>query len=894
MAASTRKKKSTKKKKASTPAASLPPIPLAEIFAVLCGTGGVILGLALVSYHPGDPSWNNGGSSSHAQNWIGNVGANLAESLVQLLGVPALMVPIALILLALSLFQHKSLYLRWTRWMAAGTLTFFSCVMLSLYPTTLSRDDVMFRAGGVLGDGVSAFMISYLSTVGTWVVVIASLIIALQVTLALEIGPAVLRAVGLVSGAAKVTGGAVALGAGAVGGAAASGASSVGQRFRDAWIAWQEEREQRRLDEEAEEDEEDEEEAPPPEPEEKPKGRRGKKGLELPVAGDVEPLPLNGSNARNGDGRGEEALAPVVSRQSRPQALEEDEDSQQLDLLNLPPNGAAGPMDEEDEDFGADEDAMPMAGAPRARRGKPEPAGPKIVKSRYMEEPGQFSGENVYEDGKTPGDYVLPPMSFLKLPPGIPDGVMSEEELLSSARLLEEKLRDYGVEGRVVEIHPGPVITMYEYAPAPGVKVSKITNLSNDLALALRAAAVRIVAPLPGKAAVGIEVPNKVRQTVYLREILDHDEFRREQLKLPIAIGKDIAGKPYAGDLAKMPHLLVAGSTGAGKSVAVNAMLLSLFYARKPDEVRLIMVDPKMIEFSVYNDIPHLLMPVVTDPHKAASALNWGVEEMERRYRLLTIEGARNIANYNAIMEERAKTWTPETAPEGQIIPRKLPYIVIVIDELADLMMVAGKEVQDSIVRLAQKARAAGIHLVLATQRPSVDVITGLIKANFPARIAFKVASKTDSRTILDANGAEYLLGNGDMLHLPPGTAGVVRLHGAFTSDEEAKLVADHLRAQGQPRYEESLLASTAGEKSDEDEEEEEEYDEFYEEAKLIVLESGQASISTIQRRLKIGYNRSARMVERMAKEGLVGPPTQAGKPREIYMARLQASLKGR
>lgn len=887
MAASSRKKKSTKKKKTTAPALTLPPIPLAEIFAVLTGTTGLILGLALVSYHPGDPSWNTGGQLSPPQNWVGNVGANLAESLVQLMGIPSIMVPVALLLLALNLFQYSALQIRWTRLFAGGALTFFCCVMLSLYPTTLSRDAVAFRAGGLVGDTVSAVMVSYLNTVGAVIVVLAGLIITLQMTLALEIGPAVLRAAGLVTGAARVTGGAVAVGAGAVGGVAVTGASSVGQRLKDSWNAWMEERELRRLEREAEEDEEDEEDAPEPAPEEKPKPRRSKKNGELPVAGDVEPLPNGGATAS-----GEPGSAPVVSRLSRPAPQEDDADE-------LPPPGAApaptSPLEDDDDDLppeeGLEEEDFVPAPARSGRR-KSEPAGPRIVKSRYMEEPGQFSGENAYQDQESPGDFELPPMKFLKLPPSTPEGVMSEEELLSSARLLEEKLRDYGVEGRVVEIHPGPVITMYEYAPAPGVKVSKITNLSNDLALALRASAVRIVAPLPGKAAVGIEVPNKVRQTVYLREILDHDEFRREQLKLPIAIGKDIAGKPYAGDLAKMPHLLVAGSTGAGKSVAVNAMLLSLFYARKPDEVRLIMVDPKMIEFSVYNDIPHLLMPVVTDPTKAASALNWGVEEMERRYRLLTIEGARNIANYNAIMEERAKTWTPETAPEGQIIPRKLPYIVIVIDELADLMMVAGKEVQDSIVRLAQKARAAGIHLVLATQRPSVDVITGLIKANFPARIAFKVASKTDSRTILDANGAEYLLGNGDMLHLPPGTASVIRLHGAFTSDEEAKLVADHLRAQGQPRYEESLLASTSGEKKDDEEEEDEDYDEFYEEAKLIVLESGQASISTVQRRLKIGYNRSARMVERMAREGLVGPPTQAGKPREVFIARLQASLK--
>lgn len=874
-AQTTKKKKSTKKKSAAAKASSLRAIPLAEIVAVCAGTAGVILSLALLSYYPPVPA-SMSELPPAPRNWIGSVGAELGGSLVGWLGIPALMVPVALLLLAVHLFQHHAFQPRWTRILAGGALTGFTCILLSIYPETVLRGGVPLRAGGGLGDTIAGMMIASLNTPGTVIVVLACLVVALQMTLAVEIGPAVLRAVGVMTGAARLTGSAVALGAGA----AASGASSLSQRMKDALDARREELERRRQELDEEEEEEEALDDEPAEEESSPRKKDRTRASLLtrkPVPVDDEP---------EEDESDPQQSLPLVARHQNAfspdiEPLDEEEGGE---AATGPMSGGAASMDD-------DEEGPPIpAPVARGRKGK-DPAGPKIIKSRFMEDaPAQFSGENPFQEEQ--GDYELPPMKFLKTPPPTPEGVLSEEELLASARLLEEKLRDYGVEGRVVEIHPGPVITMYEYAPAPGVKVAKITNLSNDLALALRASAVRIVAPLPGKAAVGIEVPNKSRQTVYLREILDHEEFRHDGLKLPIAIGKDISGKPYVGDMARMPHLLVAGSTGTGKSVGMNAMLLSIFYSRRPDEVRLILVDPKMIEFSVYHDIPHLLMPVVTEPGKAASALNWAVEEMERRYRLLTIEGARNIANYNGIMAERAKTWDPATAPEGQIIPRQLPYIVIVIDELADLMMVAGKEVQDSIVRLAQKARAAGLHLIVATQRPSVDVITGLIKANFPARIAFKVASKTDSRTILDANGAEYLLGNGDMLHVPPGTAGLMRLHGAFTSDEEARLVADHLRAQGQPRYEESLLASTSGEAKDQEEEDEEDYDEHYEPAKAIVLETGQASISTIQRRLKIGYNRSARLVERMAKEGLVGPPIPGGKPREVFMAKLQASLK--
>jgi S-DNA-T family DNA segregation ATPase FtsK/SpoIIIE len=887
LATAPRKKKGSRKKSARAAAEQLPSLPLSEIVAVIIGTVGILLCLALVSYHPGDPSWNvepgSGAAGGGTANWMGPVGAWLADLLVSAFGVPSLVVPVALLFFSLSLFRNKTLDWPFLRIMASMCLTVFACLLLAFYPGKFTFRGGMVQAGGAFGQVVVQVLEQQFNSPGTLVIILAGLVLSLQFTLALEIGPPLLKVLHYVQaffhGLLKLTGGAVVVGAGA----AANGASSLGQRLKEGASSWREEAARRREAAEEEAAERAEQEAREAKGRPTKKGRKAEEGLEPARRTKVNAL-KDGGPELEPESDDDPFAPPKKARGERSSELERVDDAP--DFVD---EGA--PDDEllDDEDGMAPGRAASAGDPDRRPRQRGLPFEPKIVKSKYMEEPVRLS-DDAFSQPANDADFMLPPMHILKSPPH-QEGALSEEELLASARLLEEKLRDYGVEGRVVEIHPGPVITMYEYAPAPGVKVSKITNLSNDLALALKATAVRIVAPLPGKAAVGIEVPNRARQTVFLREVVEHEEFRREVLKLPMAIGKDIEGRPYAADMARMPHLLVAGSTGAGKSVAVNAMLISLLYARKPEEVRFILVDPKMIEFSVYNDIPHLLMPVVTDPKKAAAALNWGVDEMTRRYQLLTLAGARNIASYNSLMEEKLKTWD-EAANEGIAPPRKLPYIVIVIDELADLMMVAGKEVQESIVRLAQMARAAGIHMILATQRPSVDVITGLIKANFPARIAFKVSSKTDSRTILDANGAEYLLGNGDMLFLPPGTASLLRLHGAFVSDDEARQVVEHLRKQGQPRYEESLLASTADDFGGSDPREEEDYDEFYEEAKQIVLETGQASISTIQRRLKIGYNRSARMVERMCKEGLIGPPTQGGKPREIYASKLQASLR--
>jgi S-DNA-T family DNA segregation ATPase FtsK/SpoIIIE len=564
-------------------------------------------------------------------------------------------------------------------------------------------------------------------------------------------------------------------------------------------------------------------------------------------------------------------------------------------------------------------------------------------------EPGDGPGFELYGERYRP-----PPLSLLEFERSS-ENAIDREAIYRQAERLVRTLADYKIVGQVTEVHPGPVVTMYEFVPAPGTRISKIANLTNDLAMSLAAQRVRIVAPIPGKGAVGIEVPNEKRETVYFKEIVSHDAFRKGKLSLALALGKNIVGAPVTMDLAKMPHLLVAGATGAGKSVSINAMICSLLLRYTPEEVRLIMVDPKYLELSGYNDIPHLMLPVVTDPKKASIALRWAVAEMERRYQLLADMRVRDIISYNKKVDslrageeeehavaEQSEAEAAVAAPlpvaearpskvlvvrvnpdgseepvagEGSVaegaeaapvaedgeapeeiapaprarrvgkLPRRLPFIVVVIDEFADLMMVASKDVETSVARLAQKARAAGIHVILATQRPSVDVITGLIKANFPSRISFQVASNHDSKTILGTQGAENLLGSGDMLVMDRGVE-MKRVHGAYISDREIRRVIDWLREQGRPIYDMEILKPPP----DEDDQDggaglaEEGADENYDEAVAIVAETRQASISMIQRRLRVGYNRAARMVERMEREGIVGPQDPITKTREVMV----------
>ncbi len=527
---------------------------------------------------------------------------------------------------------------------------------------------------------------------------------------------------------------------------------------------------------------------------------------------------------------------------------------------------------------------------PRKAEEKEDKQSSKIVRAAHRNKKGQWQ---------------LPTVEFLRKPPVI-ESAIDKDKLKSNSQILKQKFADFGIDGEVVTVRPGPVITLYEFRPAPGVKVSKIAGMVDDLQMALSAESVRILAPLPGKSVVGIEIPSETRETVYLREFLQHPDFYGQRHTIPVTMGKDIGGQTYLSDLAKMPHLLCAGQTGGGKSVFMNGLICSLLYRFTPDELRMILVDPKFIEFRSYQDIPHLLLPVVDDPKHASIALKWAVREMERRYRILAKMGARNLATFNEkvdkmgcdvvrdlLMAEENQSdtstqlsqsfgsdWLEAFEPDENGVPRvgKLPYIVVIIDELADLMMIAKKEVEFSLARIAQKARAAGIHLICATQRPSTDVITGVIKANLPSRVSFRLTTHIDSMTILGQKGAERLLGQGDMLFIPPGVGQPVRLHGAFVDDDEITKIAAFLKAQGKPAYREEILFT---EEDDDDGMDDSEADELFDEAVELVRHNGHASASFLQRHLKVGYNRAARMIETMESRGIVGPADGA-RPREV------------
>jgi S-DNA-T family DNA segregation ATPase FtsK/SpoIIIE len=547
----------------------------------------------------------------------------------------------------------------------------------------------------------------------------------------------------------------------------------------------------------------------------------------------------------------------------------------EIEAQELPELGAADP--------GAERSVL------RARRG----GAPTIVDhAAERAERGAEQQAFRFQEAGPSGPYEFPDISVFQLPPPS-NRSYDRDSLIMNSRILEKKLQDFGIRGRVVTVHPGPVITMYELEPASGVKLNRIVNLADDLALALRALSVRIIAPLPGKSVVGIEVANAEREVVYIRDLIESETFRSESSKLVFALGKDIFGNPTHADLGKMPHLLVAGATGTGKSVFLNSLLCSILSRVRPDELKLLLVDPKLLELSAYGGIPHLIADVVTNPKRAAAALAGIVHKMEERYQLMAAVGVRSIEQFNArAREENAAgnhTFRLPPGPgeeEGEEIEfAPLPFIVVVIDELADLMVVSARDVEESLQRLAQMARAAGIHLVLATQRPSVDVLTGIIKANFPARISFQVSSRTDSRTILDQNGADHLLGQGDMLFLPPGTSKLQRIHGAFVSEEEVTQLTEALRRQGGPVFDETISRLRA--ESEAEEARGDDVDEMYDRALDIVADTRNASISYLQRRLKVGYNRAARMIEQMETDGAVGPQ-EGTKPREVYVRAIE------
>lgn len=550
-----------------------------------------------------------------------------------------------------------------------------------------------------------------------------------------------------------------------------------------------------------------------------------------------------------------------------------------------------------------EDDDEPEVSRPPIIFSQPSPPPPTPVKiERAKSDTTRAALEPALPNGK---QYTLPAVSLLDPPVRLAVKV-DEDALLASSRILESKLADFGVDGKVVAVRPGPVITTYEYEPAAGVKVNRVVSLADDLQMALRAVSVRILAPIPGKAVVGIEVSNPRREKVMLREIIESQGFQDTESPLTLALGKDTVGNPVVADLARMPHLLVAGATGTGKSVSLNVMIMSMLYRGLPRDVRFIMIDPKMLELSLYEDLPHQLSHVITNPKEAGAALQEVVRRMEYRYHLLKDKGVRNIAAYNRVVEagqpnakgiikltEVVEVGEEDDDPQGRpsakttpLVHQRLPYLVVIVDELADLMLTVGRDIEEPITRLAQMGRAAGIHLILATQRPSVDVITGLIKANFPARVSFQVSSRIDSRTILDAIGAERLLGEGDMLFLPPGSAKSQRIHGAFVSEPEIRKAVAAIKKQGKPIYDSAFVAALEKARTSKsaDGMEEDDHDEMYEQARELVMESHQASISWLQRRLRVGYNRAARMIERMEREGLIAPSAEAGKPREVLV----------
>jgi DNA segregation ATPase FtsK/SpoIIIE, S-DNA-T family len=551
--------------------------------------------------------------------------------------------------------------------------------------------------------------------------------------------------------------------------------------------------------------------------------------------------------------------------------------------------------------------ARPLLPKPNVRRSREAAEPPPILVTEVPKRAAEKSKKPAQETFPFSGMFRLPPLNFLD-PPVHAAQRVDEQSLIASSRILESKLADFGVAGKVTAVRPGPVINTFEFEPAPGVKVNRIVTLADDLSMALRAMSVRILAPIPGKSVVGIELSNPRREKVFLREILESDEFAASPSRLTLALGKDSVGKPVVADLARMPHILVAGATGTGKSVSLNAMIMSILYKATPEDVRFLMIDPKMLELSLYENIPHLLTRVVIDPREATAALTRAVLEMETRYKCLRDKGVRSIEAYNRALEREAeeksagivelKDAEPIEPGEGlngtengpvveKLVHKRLPYIVIVIDELADLMLTQGREAEEQIIRLAQKARASGIHLILATQRPSVDVITGLIKANVPARVSFQVTSRIDSRTILDSIGAERLLGDGDMLFMQGGAQRLVRIHGAFVSEPEIHKVVGFAKDQSRPVYDQDFTRAIdeAHEEKSEDVDEEDFADDMYDQAVELVMESQQASISWLQRRLRVGYNRAARMIERMEREGLVSAPDGV-RAREVRMRR--------
>lgn len=791
-----------------------------EIVAIALAALALLLGLCLWSFHPDDPSWNAAGQLG-AQNWIGAVGANVSAALFQAIGLAAYLLPFLLLAAAWRRFRSRRISAPLSQITGLLVLVLSSSALLSL-ANMRPFFDASFNAGGLTGTIIARALVAGLNTIGA--AILLSAIAATGILLTTNFSFALFYE---------------------------NLALTLGNRFAtlrlipEKWRAWRQARRERR--------------------QQRLEMRRQAKA-EAAAARTAQPVEAIGaqivSNEREvaptGVTDGNELAAAFESFTTAQKTM-----SAAAGAVTAPAKPSPGPA------RGKSLEAAELAMVEEMVR--------EAAVKRKTEAPATgalpFDGQRRVSPKTAASDYQLPSVDLLN------EAQMrreqADDELLNMATKLAEKCREFNVTGQIKFICPGPVVTTYEFKPDPGVKYSRVTGLVDDLCLALKAESIRIDR-MPGKPHVGIEVPNPRRETIYLREVIESRAFKESPSKLTIALGKTIDGLNYVSDLTKMPHLLIAGTTGSGKSVGVNSLLVSILYRARPDEVKVILIDPKRLELGLYEDIPHLATPIIVDPKPAARALRWAVGEMERRYKELAGWGVRNIDGYNT---ERDRRNTVKDFGETGEPWVRMPYIVIIIDELADLMMTSGHEVEDSITRLAQMARAVGIHLVLATQRPSVDVITGLIKANFPSRISYRVSSKVDSRTILDTNGAEHLLGRGDMLFLPPGSSRLLRVHGAYIDETEINKIVTHIKAQWEPDYDETItqtdeeamgLEDSGGER-----------DELFEEALRICVDMKRASTSVLQRRLRIGYGRAAAVLDQMEREGLIGKADGA-RPRPV------------
>ena len=816
-----------------------------EIVAILLLAVGLLLTLCLVSaaFYPSDPSWNSAGQQE-TRNWAGAIGANVAALLFQMIGLAAYLLPVLLLAAAWRRFRTRSIRAPFSRLIGLVLLTLAASALLSISNIQPIFDSSV-QPGGLIGTVLSRVLASGLNTVGATVLLVAFAATGLLLATNFSFIEFYEKIVAFLSERFAFVG-------------------EIPARYR----AWREaRREQSRIRKEQRAIIKAEKLAAR-------EALRDATRAAMGAALDLSPEEriaefmkeeASASVSAEAISRGEGLASEAANATASPaRALAAGAAVQRATVVEsrsgrrsiFPGSRGATAVADDDDDL---EDMVKGASVLRAKG--EAPATGKLPFDADRSRRVSYS------------DYSMPPLEFLNEAP--PHSEQADTELLGLATRLAEKCKEFNVTGQIKHICPGPVVTTYEFKPDPGVKYSRVVSLVDDLCLALKAESIRIDR-MPGKPHVGIEVPNPRRETIFLREVIESRAFRESSSKLTIALGKTIDGLNYVADLAKMPHLLIAGTTGAGKSVGVNALIVSILYRARPDEVKFILIDPKRLELGLYADIPHLATPIITDPKLASRSLKWAVGEMEKRYRDLAGWGVRNIDGYNT--EIMRRNLVKEYDERGE--PHKpLPYIVIMIDELADLMMTSGREVEESITRLAQMARAVGIHLVLATQRPSVDVITGLIKANFPSRISFRVSSKVDSRTIIDTNGAEHLLGRGDMLFLPPGTSRLIRVHGAYVDESEIGRIVNHSKAQGKPEYDETITQSE--EEALGLEETGGEHDELFEEALRICVEMKRASTSVLQRRLRIGYGRAAAILDIMEREGLIGQ-ADGSRPRPV------------